>query len=100
MNGPASAPAVNFKQLIEQAQAIFIGRDVAITHKGNSSLKDSVGQCVEVVTTNRALGHVDFVLANGHRIGLCLQHVDPQSKTCSGDPGTHIAGTRTISVVS
>jgi hypothetical protein len=100
MNGPASAPAVNFQQLIEQVQAIFIGQDVAITHERNSSLKDSVGKCVEVVTTNRALGHVDFVLANRHLTGLCLQHLDPQSKTCSGNLGTYTAGTRTISVVS
>ena len=89
----------NLMNLLEQAKQIFVGKEVVFTHTNGSSQRDERGLCTDIVVTHRPTGNVDFVLSNGHRIGLCLQNIDAERKTCSGTLYL-IAGTRTATVVN
>jgi hypothetical protein len=73
-----------FLERVAQAEEVFVGKAVAVTHEGNSSLKNHAGQCENIVVTNRVTGEVDFVFTDGSRTGVFLENVDVQKQTASG----------------
>lgn len=83
-------PPIDLDKLIDR----FAGRPVAITHSGNSALRDGTGICK---TFHLSEGGVDMETVSGNRWGFIPDTLTETS--VEGNMAKHIAGRRKISHV-
>jgi len=88
---------MTFNEKLQVARKLIGARIQISGHPTYHPRKPEVGVCTDVVKWPDA-DHVDFVLENGSRYGMCLE--DVSATRCSGDAGALGKFMRTVERLS